>query len=274
MQNNFRPFSIRTICATFVCLALSGYAAHSFAWGQDGHTAIGVLAINQLQPDARRELEFIVGPLDEQAITKACTWPDKIRETEEWSWSASRHYINIPRGDFLYLESRDCPDKQCVTEAIKEYAVQLGDRQLSKEKRWQAFAWLCHLTGDLHQPMHAGFADDRGGNNFDIIFEDEQINLHGFWDFELINLYAGNAHDLITLLDEYPTDQAASNWSSEMVNDWTNESHELAKTMAYPTTKKVNEAYLQQSWKLVQKQIPLASSRLALIINSELDDGH
>ena len=122
--------------------------------------------------------------------------------------------------------------------------------------------------------MHAGFADDRGGNNFEIIFKNEKINLHGFWDFELIHLHANSAQGLIALLSEYPTEQADSCWSSEMVNDWTNESHELGKTMAYPATKNINETYLEQSWELVQKQIPLAASRLAFIINSKLDDGH
>ena len=57
-----------------------------------------------------------------------------------------------------------------------------------------------------------------------------------------------------------------------MVNDWTNESHELAKQTVYPATMNIDETYLQQSWERAQKQISLAATRLALIINTELQD--
>ena len=257
---------------TFASYALFGYSTETLAWSPDGHTSIGILAISQLQAETRRELESIIGPLDAQAMEKACNWPDQVRKTKEWEWSAPLHYINIPRGDFVYQQSRDCPDQQCATEAIKHYATELANRQAGKEQRWQAFAWLCHLVGDLHQPLHAGFADDRGGNNFDIIFKGEQMNLHGFWDFELIDQHAGSWQNLVSLLNTSATVQAGSNWSPEMVNDWTNESHNLAKLTVYPARKNIDEIYLQQSWELAQKQLSSAASRLALIINSELQD--
>ena len=256
--------------AIIASFALFGYSPDSLAWGPDGHTAIGILAVEQLQPDARRELESIVNPLDEQAMVEACNWPDAVRKTEEWEWSAPQHYVNIPRGDHLYQESRDCPDQLCATEAIKKYAAELANLQASQEKRWQAFAWLCHVVGDLHQPMHAGYADDRGGNDFDIIFKNEQINLHGFWDFEVINQHASSWQELVRLLSTSPVVQPGSKWSEKMVNDWTNESHTLAKHEVYPATVNIDETYMQKSWGIAQQQLNSAASRLALIINSVL----
>ena len=260
----------RIFTALFACLALYGYSPESSAWGAVVHTAIGLLAIEQLQPAAQRELEYIAGPLDEQAMMEACNWPDTIRETPEWAWTAPRHYINIPRGESVYLESRDCPDQICNTEAIKDSAAELANRQAGKGQRWQAFAWLCHLVGDLHQPLHAGFADDRGGNDFEVVYKDEQMNLHTFWDHELIGLHAGSAQNLIQLLPKPPVILTAATWSPEMVNGWTNESHELAEQKVYPVSRNLNEAYVQQSWEIVQQRISIAASRLALIINSEL----
>ena len=57
-----------------------------FAWGKDGHTVIGTLAIDQLQPHARNELKDIIqpGPLDGLAMEEACNWPDVMRNREEW----------------------------------------------------------------------------------------------------------------------------------------------------------------------------------------------
>ena len=276
----------RIFYAVLASFTFIGYSAQSFAWGSDGHSAIGILAISQLQPDALRELESIVNPLTKQAMTEACNWPDVKRETEEWAWSAPLHYINIPRGETVYSESRDCPQevghqhhpqrpKQlCATQGIKHYASELSNQQATILQRWQAFAWLCHLVGDLHQPLHAGFADDRGGNDFDVIFNDEQMNLHGFWDFAMIHQEAGSWQYLVGQLSAFPVVHTGSEWSPEMVNDWTNDSHNLASERLYPTTKTIRKNYVEKSWVLTQQQITLAASRLATIINSELQDGN
>jgi len=267
-------FFSRIICTIFVSFTLLGYSTHSLAWGSDGHTAIGILAMGQLTPEARQELESMIGPLNAEAMQKACNWPDAVREIEEWDWSAPQHYVNIPRGDFSYLEIRDCPDGRCATEAIKRYAAELTSPQIEKEQRWQAFAWLCHVVGDLHQPLHAGFADDRGGNDFDIVFKGEQLNLHRFWDSVLINQYADSWQNLLELLNTKPVVQADANWSPEMVDGWTNSSHQLSSEKVYPATEKIDEAYVKKSWVIAQQQLRLAASRLALIINTQLQDGN
>jgi len=272
MPNNPGTESKRIIHVLLLGCILCGYSSYSLAWGQDGHSAIGILAMDQLNPDARKELENIIGSLDERAMIKACNWPDDVRETDGWEWTVPQHYINIPRGDIQYQQSRDCPTQQCATEAIKDYAGELADDQASGEERWQAFAWLCHLTADLHQPLHAGFADDRGGNDVDVIFKGKQMNLHRFWDSELIYQHAGSWQNLVSLLGTTAEIKSDSNWTRLMVNGWTSDSHQLATYSVYPETKNINEIYLQKSWLLTQQQISLAASRLALIINTELKD--
>lgn len=279
MHNNSRVFLSHLIYTGILCLTFGGYSTSAHSWGRDGHTAIGIMAINQLQPDALKELESFVKPLSQEAMAEACNWPDVIRDIEEYEWSGPLHYINIPRGDEVYTQPRDCPERSgpaeqpsrhCATEAIKYYAGELSRPKASKAQRWQSFAWLCHLVADLHQPMHAGFADDRGGNNTDVIFNDEQMNLHYFWDTAVIKQQAGSWQYLVGQLGPFPPVQAGSNWSPLLVDAWTNESHKLAKDEAYPPTKKINEAFEQQSWGLMQKQLRLSASRLALILNAEL----
>ena len=272
MSNKTHKFFSHFLYAALAGCTLFAYTTAALAWGPDGHSTIGILAINQLQPDARRELASIVSPLDKQTMVEACNWPDVIRETEEWAWSSRQHYINIPRGESAYLQPRDCADGQCATEAIKRYAAELGNQKADPEKRKQAFAWLCHLIGDLHQPLHAGFADDRGGNDFEIIYQGEQINLHGFWDFDVIRQNADNWQELVGLLKPSPLYQAGSGWSEKMVDEWTNESHQLAEQRVYPANIDIDETYEQQSWELAQQRLSLAASRLALVINTVLQD--
>lgn len=279
MQNQIRFPLGRFLSIACTSIALFGYSTLTFGWGRDGHTAIGILAVNQTRSEALSELEGIVNPLTKQTVAEACNWPDVYREAEEGEWSTPLHYINIPRGDEVYTESRDCPEQApragrpaqyCATEAIKYYAAELSNREASPEQRWRSFAWLCHLVADLHQPMHAGFADDRGGNDVQVSFGDWQMNLHRFWDSSLINEQAGSWQYLVGQLSEFPPIQAGSDWSPSTVNDWTNSSHKLAAEMAYPANANIDEVFAQQSWELIQDQIRLAASHLALIINTEL----
>ena len=249
------------------------FSADIFAWGQDGHSAVGILSLGQLQSETRIALERVLGSVDEQTIIAACNWPDAVRKTDEWAWSYPLHFINIPPDESSYNKSRDCPEQLCATEAIKKYAAELSDRQASTEKRRQAFAWVCHLTGDLHQPLHAGYsgaAYDRGGNEFDISFAGEQMNLHNFWDRALIKARAGDRQQLIRVLGKFPTVPAGDNWLPGMVDLWTEESHRLVEEEIYPKDPEIRKSYADKSWKILQQRLITAASRLALIINTVL----
>ncbi len=262
----------RHFCITLISLLFLGTSNEVPAWSSPGHNAIGVLAISRLQDNTRDRLGDIVGTPDEAAIDKACNWPDVIREEDAWEWSKPLHYVNIPRGDFSYLESRDCPDGLCVTEAIKRYAAELANPAHSQQERWEAFAWLCHLVADLHQPMHAGFADDRGGNDFEFTFDDETINLHYFWDRVLVEQHAGDWQALLRQLQSAPAPVLDPGWKPTDVDDWTDESHALAVDGAYPPAEGINKAWEQRAWKIAFERLNLAAARLALIFETILPD--
>jgi len=265
------------------CLALAGYSNDAASWGTEGHTAVGIIAVGQLQPRALHELGKIVSPLTRETVAQACNWPDDLRESEAGDWSSRLHYVNIPRGEEAYSATRDCPlpgpelasadrpERFCVTESIKFYAAKIVDQQATDEQRWRAFAWLCHLVGDVHQPLHAGYADDRGGNTVDVVFNDQTIDLHEFWDAALIQQKAGSWQYLVGELGVFPPQAEGSTWSPAMVDGWTTESHNLDRTFVYPAPERIDAAYASQSWELIQIQIRVAAARLATIINHQLN---
>lgn len=49
-----------------------------------------------------------------------------------------------------------------------------------------ALRFIVHLVGDIHQPLHAGFAEDRGGNSVDVRFNIRKVNLQSLWDTALV----------------------------------------------------------------------------------------
>jgi hypothetical protein len=245
------------------------------AWKLYGHGAIGILAMDHTDETARKQLADIVGSTNDERMYQLCNWPDEVEDQPEWLWAAPQHYVSIPRTEESYDRQRDCPEGLCLTEAAKKYASELADSRLSKERREQAFAWLCHLIGDLHQPLHCGFADDRGGNLVDVIFAGETIDLHHFWDRNLIEKRSESVSDLVTKVRQEASckGDVSSVWSPHDIDQWTSESHQLAATISYPSAAEINDTFEEQSWKHIQQGLDLAAKRLATILNAILGEG-
>jgi hypothetical protein len=255
----------------FLLLALP---AAVFAWGSEGHRIVGVNALPMLDDSARAAVVEILGSDSDQAVGKACFWPDTVRGTAEWEWSSPMHYVNVPRSARNYHRERDCEDGMCVTEAISKYANELSRPGLDAERRWQAFAWLCHLVGDLHQPLHAGYRDDRGGNNVDIEYKGKPYNLHQFWDRVVIRERLGSGDQWARPYPESSAwTHAPDSWKPRDVAFWTDESHALVGSSSYPPERVINECFADQSWLIIRQQWQKASNRLAQILNATLGEG-
>ncbi len=268
---NTLAISLPRICCGLALLCLCPQTV--LAWGSVGHYQVGRLALDLADEKAATHLSELLDIDNAEAVSEACNWPDRVRETAEWEWSAPQHYVNIPRSVTTYDRERDCPSKLCVTEAVKKYANQLADLRVNRTKRWQAFAWLCHLVGDLHQPLHAGYKDDLGGNNYPIVYRDQAANLHQFWDRILISDRLGNEGEWENREPANHHYSADIAWNPLQVDEWTSESHMLVEQSAYPPDKQIQPEFADQSWLLIQQQWLKAGGRLALIINATLGQG-
>jgi hypothetical protein len=260
-KNSLSRFTLLIILASLNPLVAWG-------WGAEGHTQVGMLALQGLDPTASQWVRDLLGKDNIGAVNKACNWPDHVRETPEWAWSAPQHYVNIPRSAFHYKRERDCPDGLCVTEAIKKYAGQLGDPRQDKRKQWEAFAWLCHLMGDLHQPLHAGYRDDLGGNTIEVSYKGKSMNLHQFWDRALIreNLDPQGKW-------QKPDSGSAPTrydkpWNPRETKSWTDESHQLAGEKAYPPGEIIRADFAEDGWLLIRQQWVRAGERFARVLNA------
>lgn len=246
------------------------------SWGADGHRIIGAAAFELLDETARREVMALMGTPAEAdvagAISRACNWPDEVRNEAKWNWSAPLHYVNIPRNTPLYERERDCPDGRCVTEGIVHFANRLTYPEPDHEKRLRDFSFVCHLVADLHQPLHAGFRDDRGANTVDIEFRGEEWNLHQFWDSISVQAQLEDEAAMVRHLIEQGRRGARTGWNPAEVKAWTEESHALAAEYAYPEGRIIDETFALQSWEITVSQWQLAAERLARILNTTLGE--
>ncbi|WOK93479.1 endonuclease 2 [Canna indica] len=87
----------------------------------------------------------------------------------------------------------DCHDttgeqERCVVAAISNYTTQLlsyGDSS-NEYNLTESLMFLAHFIGDIHQPLHAGFEEDRGGNSILVNWYQTRTNLHHIWDSDIL----------------------------------------------------------------------------------------
>jgi hypothetical protein len=169
-----------------VVLLFSLLAAQDVAdWGDTGHQIICEIAFQELAPQARaRVIELLRPDPDFMRLSKACTWPDHPRTR------AREPFVNLPRAAASIGDDPCSLDDKCVVTAIDEDFAVLLQANASEMDKLAALKYLGHWVGDVHQPLHVSFKDDRGGNAID-----EQgpcaDNLHAVWDTCLIERTLG-----------------------------------------------------------------------------------
>jgi hypothetical protein len=177
---------MRSVPAAFLVatiLAVPVTPRSACAWGREGHEIICEIAFRELNATAKAKVIELLRKDKRyyRIFARACNYADDSdgdqhdRRTE--------HYVNVPRywrsirnGHCLFAD-------RCLFTAIRQDSGVLESSQSMLEERRRALKYLGHWVGDLHQPLHVSFEDDRGGN---AVLLKEEIgcarNLHAVWD--------------------------------------------------------------------------------------------
>jgi hypothetical protein len=214
----------RSILCAIVCII---FPTPALAWGAVGHEVICEIAFQELTQRAREKLKVLIERDDEYRLfAKSCSWPDKPRRRSR------EHYVNLPR-DAEGFGERPCPvAEKCVVSAVLEDMASLA-LAVGEKDQLRALKSLGHWIGDLHQPMHVSFQDDRGANKIDVDAPCSS-NLHAVWDNCIIEKEIGKKAQKIAdeLRGEISAEDRAS-WGSATVDaatviGWADESFRIA----------------------------------------------
>ncbi len=231
---------IRFLLALVAALTVASPAA---AWWEYGHESVARIAMDSVRPGTRAAIQRLLAKgraLDTPdcsvaTIELASYWPDCIKTLgERFSYAAPWHYQNVDICQPFELKEA-CKDGQCVSAQIERNARLLADRGVPGRERLMALAFLVHLVGDLHQPMHAGDRGDRGGNdvraNYGLI--GGRTNLHSIWDGYMAEraISTPPSGPRALLAATPPAERAALAGGS--VEDWSREGWEAARRYAY-----------------------------------------
>jgi hypothetical protein len=232
------------------------------AWGGDGHQIVCLIAEERLSPAAKEGIRDLLG---REHISDAvvASWADNVRrerpETGPW------HYVDIPVDASSFDEQRDGKNRNNVIDKINDFAKVLADHNASKANRRDSLKFLVHFVGDIHQPLHCAERDhDKGGNGRLVFFLDQPraVNLHFVWDTSILLHRKGTAPILryaMALNDRIGSEQAAQ-WVTGTVEDWANESHDLARMVVYAgvpahgSPPKLDQAYVDRAADVVDSE--------------------
>lgn len=295
---------------------LGGSAGPAHAWDRFGHKVIARIAWDHMSPAARekavallmaapagaglRELMPIDGrPLavrQRELFVNAAYWPDQIRSRnhpgnrfDHGDW----HYVNIfweqqrPGGPVI-----ERPDLGTAGELVtqeRRIAQVLGDTSRPAEERAVELAWLLHLIGDAHQPLHNSarvtpfdLEGDRGGNLFLLMGLYPFSNLHAYWDAMVGFAVPWQAddrteHDYIesaaTIISgRHP--MARDELRLGEFDEWAREGVRVAQRAAFPVWLSrgdpVPSRYRPFAWRAAEPRVALAGYRLAATLNQLL----
>ena len=266
----------------------------AFAWSDLGHRVICQIAYEELKPDIKARVDALIAINAKfRTFADGCTWPDVFPRQRP-----PEHYVDLPRSAKGIEVERPCPVAyRCVISAIlndtRDLALSLDvSDQLSLLKS------LGHWVGDVHQPLHVSFDDDRGGNLV-AVAGSCWLNLHAAWDACIIEKRIGLDYtDVAGKLRAEITDEDRKRWIPPVVDTaavvgWANKSSAIAEIpdVQYCVKKDdacwyasdqqgysggiqrvvtIDDAYLTAQAATVRQQLKMAGVRLGAILNTAL----
>jgi len=232
-------------------------------WGPTGHRTTGKIAEKHLTKKAKKKIDKL---LNGESLAFVSTFADQIKSDKKYNKYYTWHYVNMPL-DTKYEDAKKNPEGDLVT-GINKCVKVLKDNTSSIEDKRFFLKMLVHLVGDLHQPMHVGRAEDKGGNTIQVQWFGQGTNLHRVWDENMIKEWkmsyvelADNAQDLTKL-------QIKSIQKGTII-DWVHDTHKLSKT-TYASVKvgeNLRYRYSYDHFGTVRIQLQKGGLRLAKLLN-------
>ena len=236
---------MKLILAMFAVLPLS-----VFAWGHKGHTIVDQIAYKTLSQPAKDSIQHYLG---KTKFAEAGTWMDDIRSDHNYDYMKPWHYINIPKGS-----TYDPRTTNNIVSSLDSSISRLHRRNLyTKEQIATDIKIVMHLMGDLHQPLHVGYATDKGGNLIEVGYLGSTTNLHKVWDSEMIDHLNINT-------ESCPAEPMPQ--SIDLLK-WLTDSRALLDGVYSFANATIDFSYESRNKSVIEKQLASAGARLAFVLN-------
>ncbi|MGI8786658.1 MAG: S1/P1 nuclease [Pyrinomonadaceae bacterium] len=312
MKNLFVKF-------TFLITVNLVFVFSAFAWNDTGHKLTAYIAWEQMSPQAReRAIKILLSAPEDSDLSVfylqdsrsvaakqrelfmiAATWADIVRDK-----NFKTRYAKYHHGSWHYLDTfwREADgkvelvselksDEQNEVERLFAFDKTLRDASASDADKAIALAWILHLGGDIHQPLHDSGRvtqydpkGDEGGNRFMLSPKDakceDHLSLHWFWD-SIIDRNVPRQNDACDsdyippiaqeIMKKFPYSKMQNRLEPGQFDKWHDEGFQIASTKVYPASLKFgkmpSDEYKKMAFEIAQEQIALAGYRLGEMLN-------
>ncbi len=244
-------------------LILLAISIQSFAWGSLGHRIVGLIAERHLTEQAKRKIEAILG---NETLAEVSNFMDRLKSDVAYKHMSPWHYATIPDGK--KYDEVGSPREGDVIVTLQRLIKELKTQKFTDKDEAFALKCLVHLIGDIHQPLHVGNGEDKGGNDIKLKYFQRSLSLHRLWDSGMID---GKKYSYTEYADwiDHATNKELEKWASLNVLEWANESKMYRKQCyeGIPENKKLYYRYDYENGALVNQRLLQAGIRLANVLN-------
>lgn len=273
----------------------------SLQWNRPGHGVVALIALQRLsqtQPAIVNAIQTLIDqdPRGRTSIADLAAWPDTIKRgsADARPETAAWHFIDIP---FNVDDPGAPPAPPAGPSLLTAIPAQIEafNAATSVVDRLDALAFVLHLIGDLHQPLHCATRisamhpdGDKGGNGFAILgpsVKDDKgrstrlKELHALWDAGLnISGPSDMEQRAEQLVAANPPESYAARLAIKDVLACALESFGVAKTVVYAgieedpsSPPQPSKAYLDRLIQVAADQGLVGGYRLADVLASRLN---
>jgi hypothetical protein len=237
------------------------------AWGMLGHRVVGQIAETNLNPKTKIALKGIMG---NETLAMSSNWADFVKSDKSYDYLYNWHFVNFAAG----LSSADINGLLKADTTVNAYTKinflvnELKKKNLPKAQKIIYIRLLVHIVGDIHQPMHTGRAEDKGGNDVKLTWFGKSSNLHSVWDTELVESQQLSYTEYTQAINFCSAKQKAD-WQHAPINAWITETYGMAQTIygGVALGDKLSYRYIYDNLNTVNSQLLKGGIRLAGVLN-------
>lgn len=307
-----------TVKLFLIILPILAFTFPVSAWDDAGHKLSAYIAWQRMTPETREKAVklLLASPTDadlsvfylqdsrseaarqRELFMIAATWADIVRDRKfkerfdkyhHSNWHYSDTFWSSTGGKVEYL--KEIGEGGKGVEKLYDFDKEMRDASESDAEKAIALAWILHITGDIHQPLHTSAhvtelepKGDQGGNLFLLTPKDtprdKQVNLHWFWD-SIVGRNIARRNDACdsdylppiaeAMMKRYPYSKMQNRLALGRFDEWQKESFARNPTEVFSSDlirfQTPSEKYKKKAMRVAEEQLALAGYRLGEMLN-------
>jgi len=310
---------MKTVCRAIVFGMIAAASLTVYGWDDVGHKTTAYIAWQRMSPATRDAVIKILRAAPEDSHLSAfymqfgpesdaakkleffmliSTWADIVRDRAFENRQKKYHKSNWHYDDTFWKQVGSkaellsgFEEGGVAVSKLAEFDKMIRDPSASDKDKAIAIAWIMHLTGDIHQPLHtsARVTDtepkgDQGANLFLLTPQgtprENQQTLHWYWDSIVgrnvqfkSNMCEGDYLESVAkgFMKKYPYASFSAGLNLGQYRTWQQESFKLNPTDVFTPDlvrfQTPSEKYKRHAFEVAERQLALAGYRLGETLN-------